>query len=87
MSTHTVDGQKAGKAWTTNTVSRLGGALNEKVRAFRERPLNTHCPYAWLNTTFPRVRAGGRYGYVALRAGLRRQRNWHDGNCDTIVGA
>ena len=49
-----------------STVSRLAGVLDEEVRAFRERPLNTPCPYVWLDATFPKVREGGRVVGMAL---------------------
>jgi len=48
------------------TVSRLAGVLDEEVLAFCERPLNTPCPYVWLDATFPQVREGGRLVGTAL---------------------
>jgi transposase-like protein len=53
-----------------STVSRLAGMLDEEVRAFRERPLTTACPYLWLDATFPKVREAGRVVGMALMVAI-----------------
>jgi len=48
-------------------VSRICGALDEQVQAFRERPLDTGpYPYVWLDELTQRVREGGRVVNVAV---------------------
>ncbi len=47
-------------------VSRICGALDEQVQAFRARPLDTGpYPYVWLDALTQRVREGGRVVNVA----------------------
>ena len=40
-------------------VSRMCSGLDEQVRAFRERPLESRHPYLWLDAKVERVREGG----------------------------
>jgi putative transposase len=48
-------------------ISRICGALDEQVQAFRERPLDTGpYPYVWLDALSQRVREGGRVVNVAV---------------------
>jgi putative transposase len=48
-------------------VSRICGALDEQVQAFRERPLDAGpYPYVWLDALTQRVREGGRVVNVAV---------------------
>jgi putative transposase len=46
-------------------VSRICKALDEQVRAFLGRPIESECPYLWLDATFHKVREGGRVISVA----------------------
>jgi transposase-like protein len=41
-------------------VSRLCQSLDEEVERFRNRPLEGHYPYVWLDATFVKARDGGR---------------------------
>lgn len=43
-----------------SAVSRICRALNEPVKAFRERPLEGDCPYVWLDATYLMVRQNHR---------------------------
>lgn len=47
-------------------VSRLCRALDERVQAFRERPLESAYPYLWLDAKVEKVREGGRVQRKAL---------------------
>src|SRR5437867_11359362 len=47
-------------------VSRLCRALDERVGAFRDRPLEGGYPYLWLDAKVEKVRAGGRVEHRAL---------------------
>jgi putative transposase len=47
-------------------VSRLCQGLDERVTAFRERPLEGVYPYLWLDAKVEKVRAGGRVEHRAL---------------------
>jgi putative transposase len=47
-------------------VSRICSELDEKVAAFRNRPLEASYPYLWLDATFPKVREDGRVLSMAL---------------------
>ena len=46
-------------------VSRICKALDTEVRAFLSRPIETECPYVWLDATFHKVRETGRVISVA----------------------
>ena len=46
-------------------VSRLCKSLDEEVRAFLGRPIESDCPYLWLDATFHKVREAGRVISVA----------------------
>src|SRR5512144_1849837 len=47
-------------------VSRLCGEIDERVKAFLERPLEGDWPYLWLDATYVKVRQGGRIVSVAV---------------------
>lgn len=47
-------------------VSRICKELDDVVLAFKERPLEGHFPYLWLDATFPKVREGGRVRSMAF---------------------
>ena len=42
-----------------SAVSRLCAGLDEQVRCFRERPLEGHYPYLWLDAKVEKVREPG----------------------------
>src|SRR5437764_6344207 len=46
-------------------VSRICKSLDEQVRAFLHRPIESECPYLWLDATFHKVREAGRVVSVA----------------------
>jgi len=46
-------------------VSRICRSLDEEVRAFLGRPIESPCPYLWLDATFHEVREAGRVISVA----------------------
>src|SRR5438128_4456613 len=46
-------------------VSRICKVLDEQVRSFLTRPIETECPYVWLDATFHKVREAGRVISVA----------------------
>jgi putative transposase len=46
-------------------VSRICKALDTEVRSFLSRPIETECPYVWLDATFHKVREAGRVISVA----------------------
>jgi transposase-like protein len=46
-------------------VSRICKVLDEEVRTFLGRPIETECPYLWLDATFHKVREAGRVISVA----------------------
>jgi putative transposase len=47
-------------------VSRLCGEIDERVKAFLERPLEGNWPYVWLDATYVKVRQAGRIVSVAV---------------------
>ena len=47
------------------TVSKLCKDIDERVRAFLDRPLDGDWPYLWLDATYLKVREGGRIVSVA----------------------
>ncbi len=47
-------------------VSRLCGEIDEKVTAFRERPIEGDWPYLWIDATYVKVREAGRIVPVAV---------------------
>ena len=47
-------------------VSRLCGEIDDKVKAFLERPLAGNWPYVWLDATYVKVRQAGRLVSVAV---------------------
>jgi putative transposase len=51
---------------TKDRVSALCRALDERVEAFRERPLEGECPYLWLDAKHLKVRSGGHVRSKAL---------------------
>jgi putative transposase len=46
-------------------VSRICKALDDEVRGFLGRPIETECPYVWLDATFHKIRETGRVVSVA----------------------
>jgi putative transposase len=46
-------------------VSRICKVLDDEVRGFLSRPIDTECPYVWLDATFHKVREAGRVISVA----------------------
>ena len=46
-------------------VSRICKVLDDEVRSFLARPIETSCPYLWLDATFHKVREAGRVVSVA----------------------
>jgi putative transposase len=46
-------------------VSRICKVLDDEVRGFLSRPIETECPYLWLDATFHKVREAGRVISVA----------------------
>jgi transposase-like protein len=46
-------------------VSRICKSLDEEVQAFLGRPIESECPYLWLDATFHKVREAGRVISVA----------------------
>ena len=50
---------------STSQVSRLCKEIDERVKAFLERPLEGDWPYLWLDATYLKVREGGRIVSVA----------------------
>jgi len=46
-------------------VSRICKSLDEQVQAFLARPIESECPYLWLDATFHKVREAGRVISVA----------------------
>ena len=46
-------------------VSRICKSLDEEVQAFLARPIESECPYLWLDATFHKVREAGRVISVA----------------------
>ena len=46
-------------------VSRICKSLDEEVRGFLHRPIETECPYVWLDATFHKIREAGRVISVA----------------------
>jgi len=46
-------------------VSRICKSLDEEVQAFLGRPIESECPYLWLDATFHKVREAGRVVSVA----------------------
>ncbi len=51
-------------------VSRICKVLDEEVRAFLSRQIETECPYVWLDATFHKVREAGRVISVATVVGV-----------------
>jgi putative transposase len=47
-------------------VSRLCEEIDDKVKAFLERPIEGDWPYIWIDGTYPKVRRGGRIVSVAV---------------------
>jgi putative transposase len=47
-------------------VSRLCAEIDEKVKAFLERPIEGDWPYLWIDTTYVKVRQAGRIVSVAV---------------------
>ena len=51
-------------------VSRICKVLDEEVRTFLGRPIESDCPYLWLDATFHKVREAGRVISVATVVGI-----------------
>jgi putative transposase len=51
-------------------VSRICKVLDAEVRAFLGRPIDTECPYLWLDATFHKVREAGRVISLATVVGI-----------------
>ena len=51
-------------------VSRICKVLDDEVRTFLGRPIETECPYLWLDATFHKVREAGRVISVATVVGI-----------------
>ena len=51
-------------------VSRICKVLDEEVRTFLGRPIESPCPYLWLDATFHKVREAGRVISVATVVGI-----------------
>ena len=51
-------------------VSRICKVLDDDVRTFLGRPIETSCPYLWLDATFHKVREAGRVISVATVVGI-----------------
>src|SRR3990170_6466776 len=47
-------------------VSRLCEEIDERVKAFLDRPIEGHWPYLWIDATYVKVREGGRIVSVAV---------------------
>lgn len=47
-------------------VSRLCGEIDERVRAFLDRPIEGDWPYVWIDATYVKVRSAGRIVSVAV---------------------
>jgi putative transposase len=47
-------------------VSRLCGEIDDKVKAFLDRPIEGDWPYLWIDATYMKVRRGGRVVPVAV---------------------
>jgi putative transposase len=47
-------------------VSRLAGAIDERVNAFLDRPIEGDWPYLWIDATYVKVREGGRIVSAAV---------------------
>jgi putative transposase len=47
-------------------VSRLCGEIDDKVKAFLNRPIEGHWPYLWIDATYVKVRQQGRIVSVAV---------------------
>ncbi len=47
-------------------VSRLCEEIDDKVKAFLDRPIEVEWPYLWIDATYLKVRRGGRIVSVAL---------------------
>lgn len=60
-----------------STVSRINKGLDERVAAFRDRPLEASYPYLWLDATFPKVREGGRVQSTALVVAMAVREDGH----------
>ena len=50
---------------SSSQVSRLWEAIDERVSAFLERPLEGPWPYLWPDATYVKARDGGRVGSKA----------------------
>ena len=77
-------------------VSKLCKEIDERVKAFLERPLEGDWPYLWLDATYLKVREGGRIVSVAAiiavaantegRREIVRARHWSVGSRDLLGG-
>jgi transposase-like protein len=73
-----------------SAVSRMCAALDEQVRAFRQRPLEGAYPYLWLDAKVEKVRDGGRVvqkalvlAYAVHETGYREVIGLDVGECET----
>ena len=78
-------------------VSKLCKEIDERVKAFLERPLEGDWPYLWLDATYLKVREGGRTHRLGRRDNRcgrqhrrtprdRRARHWSVGSRDLLGG-
>ena len=99
MSTRRVDeiAQAMGLSGISKSqVLKLCKEIDERVKAFLERPLEGDWPYLWLDATYLKVREGGRIVSVAAiiavaantegRREIRRARHWSVGSRDLLGG-
>jgi putative transposase len=68
VSTRSVDDLKAMgmSAISKSQVSRLCEEIDDKVKAFLDRPIEGEWPYLWIDATYLKVRRGGRIVSVAV---------------------
>lgn len=68
-------------------VSRINKGLDERVRAFLQRPLEGPYPYLWLDATFPKVREGGQVQSTALVTAMAVNSEGHREILGISIGA
>ncbi|GGI34195.1 hypothetical protein GCM10010987_78190 [Bradyrhizobium guangdongense] len=69
VSTRSVDDQMQAKGMSgisKSQVSRLCGEIDDKVKAFLNRPIEGNWPYLWIDATYVKVRQNGRIISVAV---------------------
>jgi len=70
-----------------SAVSRINKGLDERVAAFRDRPLDGSYPYLWLDATFPKVREDGRVQSTALVVAMAVRADGHREIIGLALGA